>query len=182
MASKAKDVPELVRAADALETELASLEALSTAVQRIRLDSDKNIARAAHELAEALELPERLARGLAALAEAMQRMQARQTAALEPLAGRASDIQTRKRRLDEHMETFAALGQKAGDTSKLLQSGGADPLVVGDVRQRLATLAGDAKTLFEAARDDDFPDVAREADALAKRLTALLRRLDSASN
>jgi hypothetical protein len=98
------------------------------------------------------------------------------------LAGRALDIQARKRRLDEHMEKFAALGQAAGDTSKLLQSGGSDPLVVGDVRAKLATLGDDANTLFEAARADDFPDVAREADALAKRVTALLRRLDSVSN
>jgi hypothetical protein len=182
MASKARDAPELVRAAETLETELANLEALSGAVQRIRLDSEKNIARAARELAEALELPERLARGLTALGEAMRHMQARQSAALEPLAGRASDIQERKRRLDEHMEKFAALGQMAGDASKLLQSGATDQLVVGDVRAKLAMLGDDAKALFESARADDFPDVAREADALAKRVTALVRRLDSVTN
>jgi hypothetical protein len=182
MASKAKDVSELVRAAEALETELANLEALSGTIQRIRLDSEKNIARAAHELSEALELPERLAQGLAGLAAAMQHMQARQSAALEPLTGRASAIQARKRRLDEHMEKFAALGQMAGDASKLLQAGTKDQLVVGDVRARLAALGDDAKALFEAARADDFPDVAREADALAKRVTALLRRLEGATN
>jgi hypothetical protein len=182
MVSKAKDVPELVRAAETLEEELANLETLSSTVQRIRLDSEKNIAKAARELAEALELPERLAQGLAALAAAMQHMQARQSAALEPLTGRASDIQERKRLLDEHMEKFAALGQMAGDVSKLLQAGAKDQLVVGDVRAKLAALGDDAKTLFEAARADDFPDVAREADALAKRVTALLRRLDSVSN
>lgn len=182
MASKAKDVPELVRAAEALETELANLEALSGTVQRIRLDSEKNIARAARELSEALELPERLAQGLAGLAAAMQHMQARQNAALEPLSGRASDIQKRKRRLDEHMERFAALGQTAGDVSKLLESGVKNPLVIGDVRAKLATLGDDAKTLFEAARADDFPDVAREADALSKRVTSLLRRLEGVTN
>ena len=72
--------------------------------------------------------------------------------------------------------------QLARIVSKLLQSGAKDPLVVGDVRAKLATLGDDAKTLFEAARADDFPDVAREADALAKRVTSLLRRLDSVTN
>jgi DNA repair exonuclease SbcCD ATPase subunit len=182
MASKAKDASELVLAAEMLENELAALETLSSTVQRIRLDSEKNIERAALELEKALELPERLARGLTALGAAMQRMQARQNAALEPLAGRALEIRDRKRRLDEHMERFAKLGETAGDASKLLQSGSKDPLVVGDVRAKLGTLGDDAKKLFEAARDDDFPDVAREADALAKRVTALLRRLDSVTN
>jgi DNA repair exonuclease SbcCD ATPase subunit len=182
MAPKAKDAPELVHAAETLENELASLEALSGTVQRIRLDSEKNIAKAARELAEALELPERLAQGLAALAAAMQHMQARQNAALEPLAARASHIQERKRRLDAHMERFAALGRVAGDASQLLQAGAKDQLVVGDVRAKLASLGDDAKTLFDAARADDFPDVAREADALAKRVTALLRRLDGVAN
>jgi hypothetical protein len=80
------------------------------------------------------------------------------------------------------MEKFAALGQMAGDASKLLQSGATDQLVVGDVRAKLAMLGDDAKALFESARADDFPDVAREADALAKRVTALVRRLDSVTN
>src|SRR5262249_30372261 len=99
MAKGEKDVPELVRAAEALEGELVRLETLSRSVRKIHLDSEKSISRAAKELNEALTLPDRLAAGLRGLAAAMERMQARQQAALEPLAARATDIQQRIQRL-----------------------------------------------------------------------------------
>jgi chromosome segregation ATPase len=178
MAQRDKDSSELVLAAEALETELGTLESLSSKVQTIRLDSEKNISKAAKELADLLELPERLATGLAALAAAMQRMQARQQAALEPLAARANDIRERKRRLDEHMQAFAALGEATGAATALLESAREHAHVVDDVKARLIEIADRARALFEAARSDEFPDVAREADALAKRVTAVRRRLE----
>src|SRR6187402_99257 len=107
MAKGEKDAAELVRAAQALEDELGTLEALSKAVQKTRLDSEKNIARAAKELGAALELPERLAAGLLALGAELQRIQARQQAALEPLAARANEIRERGIRLDVHVRAFA---------------------------------------------------------------------------
>jgi hypothetical protein len=178
MGKSEKIVPELIRAAAALEDELANLETLSRAVRKTRLDSEKNILRAAKELNEALKLPERLAEGLGALAQAMQQMQARQQAALEPLAAYATEIQQRRRRLEEHMLAFAALGKAAGEVSSLLQSDRERALIVDQARGDLAKIADDARTLFEAARSDDFPEVAREAEALKQRVAALRRHLD----
>jgi DNA repair exonuclease SbcCD ATPase subunit len=178
MAPSDKDEPELVRAAHALESDIAKLEALPRVIGKIRLDSEKSITKAAKELNDALALPERLTAGLQAIAVAMAGMQARQQAALEPLAALASEIQQRMQRLGEHMQAFAALGTAASEVTALLQANESDrSAVLGEVDAQLSQIAAGARTLFEAARADDFPDVARQADALKQRVSALRKRL-----
>jgi hypothetical protein len=182
MSKRDSELPELTRAAAALEGEVASLEALSRSVRKVRLNSEKNIARAAKELNDALALPARLADGLQTMASAMANLQARQQAALEPLAVFANDIQQRMQRLGEHMQAFAALGIAAGEVTALIQANeGERSAVVGEVDARLTQLAQGARALFDAAQADDFPEVAREADVLKQRANALRRRLDGNS-
>jgi hypothetical protein len=175
-----KHVAEVVRAAEELESELAKLEALSRTARKNRLDSEKSIVRAAKDLSEALALPERLAAGLQALGVAMQGMEARQKAALEPLAAYALEVQARMRKLEEHMRAFAELGKAAGEATNLLQSAGERADLVESAKIQLSRIADGARVLVEAARADDFPDVARDADALKQRVTALRRKLDGA--
>ncbi|HXI59636.1 MAG TPA: hypothetical protein VNO55_26390 [Polyangia bacterium] len=182
MSKSDKPVPEMVRAAEALEEEIVRLEAISRSSRKIRLNSDKNIARAAAELNEALTLPERLAERLRALATAMGNMQERQQAALEPLAAFAVEIQQRMQRLEGHMHSFATLGKAAGEVNAQLAGGQADRAAVALAEARLQEISDAARALFEAARDDDFPEVAREADVLKQRMAALRRRLGQPPN
>ncbi|MEI9942495.1 MAG: hypothetical protein WDO69_35220 [Pseudomonadota bacterium] len=180
--SNSKDLSALARAAVSLETELAQLESICRAARKIPLNSEKNIARAARELEQALTLPDRLAAGLQALASAMATMQARQQAALEPLAAFASEIQRRHARLLEHMQAYAALGTAAAQVTARIQAGdGERAAVLSDVDAQLLRIADDARALFDATHAEDFPDLAREADALKQRASALRRRLDSKS-
>ncbi len=176
--AKEKDVPELVRAAEELESEVERLEALSEVAQRTRLDSEKNIARATKELGDALEMPNRLAERLGNLAAAMQRVQARQKAALDPLGARTDAILERKRKLDEHMRAFAALGKATEEALELLKSEQERSVLIEDLKAKLRTIADHGRGLFEAARADDFPEVARESDSLSKRAAALRKKLD----
>jgi hypothetical protein len=179
MAQSDKTVPELVRAAQALEDDIVRLESVQKSLRKIRLNSEKSITRAAKELNDAIVLPERLASGLQALAAAMANMQVRQQAALEPLAAFASDIQGRMQRLGEHMQAFALLGQAAGEVTALLQANEGDrSAIVAEVDAQLTKISEGARAVFDAARADDFPDVAREADALKQRVSALRRRLE----
>jgi hypothetical protein len=182
MSKADKNIPELVRAAEVLEDELVKLEALSRSVRKIRLDSEKNLARAMKELNQALRLPEELGAGLLALGKAMQGMQERQQAALAPLTAFATEIQRRMGQLEAHREAFAALGQAAGDVTDLLQVDGERGAVLEDARGKLGEIVESARTLFEAARADDFPELARDADALRQKLAALHKRLDAAAN
>jgi chromosome segregation ATPase len=178
MAKGTKDVPELVRAAQAFENELVDLEELSRSVRKIRLDSDKNIARAAKELNEALAVPDRLASGLRGLASAMSAMQLRQQAALDPLAVHAAEIQRRMQQLGEYMQAYAALGKQAGEVTAVLQVEHEERGAIFDaVESELMKITEGARSLCQSAREDDFPEVAREADALRQRISALRGRL-----
>jgi len=180
--SNLKEPSALVSAARALEAELSNLESIARAARKIPLTSEKNITRAAKDLEQALTLPDRMAAGLQALASAMAAMQARQQAALEPLAAFATQIQARHRRLSEHREAYAALGRAAAEITARIQSADGEPgAVSSDVEAQLSRIVADAKALFEAARSDDFPELAREAEAVKQRASSLRRRLDSKS-
>jgi len=179
MAKPAKPVPEIVRAAEELEAEVARLESIAWTAKKARLDSEKNIMKAASELKEAIAMPARLAERLQSLSAAMARLQQRQQAALDPLAAFATTIQQRTAKLGQHMEAFATLGRAAGEVSAALAT-------VADVPDAEARSAADARmqeisdgarSLFEAARDDDFPEIAREADVLKQRMASLRKRL-----
>jgi hypothetical protein len=177
MPKATKSPSELVVAAEALEEEIGRMEVMSRSVRRIRLNSEENLVRAAAELNEALGLPERMAPRLQALSGAMARLQERQKEALEPLAMFAGAIQTRRRRLEEHMQTFAALGKAAGDVNADLGAGNPDDVAIARAKAQLQDVADKARALFEAAHADDFPDVAREADVLKQRMADLRKRL-----
>ncbi|HVR63898.1 MAG TPA: hypothetical protein VMU50_18480 [Polyangia bacterium] len=169
---------EIVRVAAALEEEMAQLEAVSRSVRKIRLDGDKNIARAAAQLQQAIASPARLAERLQELAAAMARLQERQQAALEPLATFAQTIAQRTQRFEEHMQSYGALGRAAGELNDDLATGPGDRDSLARVEARLQDISDRARALFEAARADDFPEVAREADVLKQRMAALRKRLD----
>jgi len=177
MAKPVKPVPEIVRAAEAMEVEMARLESIARAASKARLDSEKNLAKAAAELNEAVAMPERLAERLQALAAAMGRMQERQQAALESLAAFAAAIQQRMARLGQLMDAFAALGKTAAEVNAQLAGAPFEPAARALAETRLQEIADGARALFEAARDDDFPEVAREADLLKQRMNDLRKRL-----
>jgi len=193
MAKTVNARPDLVTAAEAVEDDVRRLEELSAAARRVRLNTEKNIARAARELQETMEQQERLALGLRAFGEVMVRMQERQQAALEPLGARAGEIQDRMNLLSEHMHRFGALGVQASEVAKLLQSlpsvqaansegsSGVNPAAQAsaliDVDERFTALVEQAKALAESARLEDFPEIFREADALKQKIHAMRGRL-----
>lgn len=177
---------ELVRCAEVVERELRRLEELSKSARNISLTSEKNIARTARGLQQAIEQQERLAQELRALGQAMQAMQARQEAAMLPLAPRATELQARLERHSEHMQRFQALGAKAKDAVAALielsssRGEGNDEESASfliDADERIRGLVDDARAMAEAARADEFPDIAREAHALEQRVQAMRQRL-----
>jgi DNA repair exonuclease SbcCD ATPase subunit len=168
---------EIVSAAQALEDEIAQLEALSRSVRKARLTSERNITRAAAELKETLAMPERLAAQLQAVSAALVGLQARQQAALEPLTAFAVELQQRAKLLEGHMQAFGELGRAAGEINALLTQGAGEREASVRAEARLREISEAARTLFEAARADDFPEIAREADVLKQRMASLGKRL-----
>ena len=186
MAKSADQASELVRCAEVVERELRRLEELSRGARHIKLSSEKNIARAARTLQEAVDQQERLGQELRAFGQAMQGMQARQEAAVEPLAARANEVQARMTRLAEHMQRFGALGQDAKEAANALRAMSEPALctpaperagVLIDADARVRGLVDEAKAIAKAAETEDFPDIAREAHALGQRVQAMRERL-----
>jgi hypothetical protein len=186
MGKSADQASELVRCAEVVERELRRFEELSRSARKHELSSEKNIARAARELQQALEQQERLAQELRALGQAMLGMQARQEAAMTPLETRANEIQSRMARHSEHMQRFAALGMKAKETvAALLEissssdggQGSQEASLLIDADESVRGLLDESKAIAEAARADEFPDIAREAHALEQRVQAMRERL-----
>lgn len=177
MAKLDKPLSEIVVAAQALEDELAHLESIARSVQKIHLNGEKALMRAATELKQTLEMPNRLSERLLAVGTALSHMQARQQAALSPLVAMSAQIEERVARLQEHMETFGALGKAAGEVSALLAQGTDKPAALEHAAKQVQEISERARALFEAARADDFPDVAREADVLKQRLAAMSKQL-----
>jgi chromosome segregation ATPase len=179
MSKAPRSIAEIVGAAEALEDEIARLEVLSKSARKIRLTSGKSISRAAAELNETLALPERLAQRLNDVAQALARMQERQQAALEPLTAFAVEVQQRTQLLGEQMQRFDALGVAAGEINAELTASRGDRAVVERARAKLLELSDAARGVFEAARAADFPEIAREADVLKQRMSALHDRLSA---
>lgn len=190
MAKSAEHSSDFLRCAEAVERGVRRLEELSRAACRIKLGTEKNIARAARDLQQTLEQQERLALELRRFAETMVELQNRQQAALEPLGSRAQEIQARMARLSEHMQRFGALGTSASETASALRDvtepsedlPGASrstqhaAALIG-VDERFRSLLDEARSLAESAAEEEFPDIAREAEALRQRLQSMRGRL-----
>jgi Mg2+ and Co2+ transporter CorA len=190
MAKSAEQASDFLRCAEAVEREVRRLEELSRGACRIKLGTEKNIGRAARELQQTMAQQERLAAELHRFAEAMVEMQTRQQAALEPLSARALEIQARLARLSEHMQRFGELGVQASETANVLRDvstspaeaagasrGGLQVAALIGVDERFRTLLDDARRLAQSAEQEEFPDIAREAEALRQRLQAMRGRL-----
>jgi hypothetical protein len=186
MAKSGEQTSELIRCAEVVERELRRLEELSRNARNIKLGSEKHLARAARGLQQAMDQQERLAQELRALGQAMLSMQARQEAAMLPLQPRALELQARMARHSEHMQKFGALGTKAKDVLAALvgvsssdtnTEGAHGAALLLDATQRIRSLVDEIRAMTEAAKADDFPEIAREAHSLEQRLQAAADRL-----
>jgi hypothetical protein len=186
MTKSADQTSELIRCAEVVERELRRLEELSRSARNIKLSSEKNIARAARGLQQALEQQERLSQELRALGQAMLGMQTRQEAAVLPLRDRALELQSRMTRHSEHMQRFGALGTKAKEVlATLVEISAADADAQGahgaalllDVDERVRDLVEETRAMTAAAKADEFPEIEREAHSLEQRLQAARDRL-----
>ena len=179
---------EFLAAAQAVETDMSCLEALAQAARRVNLNTEKNIARAARGLQEAMAQQERLGEKLRQFGESMLQMQSRQQSAVTSLSEQALEVQRRMASFSEHMQRFQALGARANEVAQALRDVAAETagdsngaargrLGLQEVDARFRQLLEELKALADSARAQNFPDVASETSALQQRLHALSPRL-----
>ncbi len=175
-----KETAELVLAAQTIENDQRRLEDLAYALEKTKLQSEKTINRAGRELQEALQQQEQLAVSLRALGQAMANMQERQQAAVTALRSRAEQIQARRARLAELMMGYAALGAKAAELLQTISAtlDAADKeTAVATAQEHIAPVIEEAASLAKTARDEDFTEMAYEADVLKQKFQAIKNQL-----
>jgi hypothetical protein len=171
----------LTDAASQIEEELSRFERLLHELSR-PVSTDKALQRARVSLEECSSTEERLAGHLTAFAQAIQGIQTRQQRCMEILNERASQIQERHIDRSALVERMAMLGQRTSEISKpiaSLQESAWEAVTpellasIGEVSARLEDAIGEAGQISSSARQSDWSDLARDADALKQQLQSV---------
>jgi len=179
----------LATAAEALEAELSRFEDLVDALARERLESEKNLRRAAQNLVAIRDVDARLAERLGALVTAIGAARERQETSANVVRERAELIQQRSEALTALMQRWEALGQEAAEVTRIAQEAvSGEQESNGDEQakpeatfarmdERLGNLAESAQGLATAAQEVAFEDLARQADGLRMQVLAARNKL-----
>ncbi|TMB21125.1 MAG: hypothetical protein E6J59_06445 [Deltaproteobacteria bacterium] len=181
MTQRKPDMLGLATAAEGLDAELCRYEALAAGIQRERLDSEKNLRRAARALSELEDSKARLGEHIRALVGAIATARDRQELQSRAVQARAEQIRQRTESLGQLLERWAALGEAAGEVNRLVervaataQNAGAgeriDVLTLREIDDRLGRLAEDSAELARAAQADEFVEIGTQAESLRLQL------------
>lgn len=182
-----KDVSPLVAAAAALDAELHAYDDLAREVRRVPLTSEKGLQRAVHIVQESAGRNDAVQQKVRALVEQIEQARARQVESLQALLEAARAVQARAEQHDELMRRFAALGESAQSVSAMAaeltakrQAGAADAEVLhalDEVEARMGTVVSEAVSLVALAADQEWTDLARQADAVRQQVLSAKNKL-----
>jgi chromosome segregation ATPase len=179
----------LPEAAEDLEAALRRFEELTASACKIRMNSEKNLARAARSINEAAESQAQIAHALGTLVKHINSAQARQQTTSERVHARAKEIQERTREFETMMKELIAVGEEAGAITSELQrlmegshpkhDNGASELkpVLAAIETRMAEAAARAHDVEQRAQRGELIDVMRHADSLRQQIEAARAKL-----
>jgi hypothetical protein len=180
----------LTDAAQALETELRRYEELAVVLGRERLDTEKNLRRAAQALTALRESDARLGEHVQGLVAAIGAARERQQANAEVVQAQANRIRERSESLTGLLGRWQALGEGAGEVNRLIQrfaterresNGSGETSDAAEkfeeVDARLGRLAEDANNLSATAEAEGFADLGRQAESLRLQLLSARNKL-----
>lgn len=185
--SKNQESP-LLSAARALAENVSRFETLSQELSRLPVSSDKSLQRARQALQACSEHEAKLAQSLRAFAEAMQALQESQRHCMDVTAEAAARVQKRQEQRTLLEERLALLGASAREVSQPVaalfgapgEAPGESPDLMAplaEVERRLDGVIGDASSLCDAARADEWHDLERDTQSLREQLQALRNRV-----
>jgi chromosome segregation ATPase len=177
----------LTEAAAALDAELREFEGKVELARKVKLTSEKNLARAAIATTDAARGQEKVVARLRALIEAIEAARARQEAQAGELQERAQDIVRRRDEFLSLRERFDAVGAEARALNDWLQAapqptgtaeGKAE--LLGRLREaeaRMTRVIEGAGAVATACTEAGLEDVARDADSLQKQMQGARNRV-----
>jgi chromosome segregation ATPase len=180
----------LIEAAMALEDELQRIAGITREAQRLPLDSQKNLERTQEKLAELGAIDERLQPLVARLMKAVQGLADEQQANAAALTARTEELRRRREVFQQLMASYAGLGTASQELNALVQAFAAgarreeasappaEPPSLEVVQVSMTQLLERAGEVAQAARREEFEDIARQADSLRQQLLSARNRLD----
>ena len=156
---------------------------------RLRLDSQRNLERTGEQLAELGTIDEKLGPFVKELLDAVKELVDAQQAQAEALAMRAEEVRRRREVFRQLMGRYAELGRASGDLNALVQAFAgarrgdgtppdADPPSLEVVQQTMTELIDRAGAVSQAAEQEEFEDIARQADSLRQQLLSGRNKLN----
>jgi hypothetical protein len=190
MAASKPVLSPLVSVAQTFEDELQHVEDLATQLERSSISSEKSLLRAGALLDDAGRTHDKLGTCLGELVAAIETTRGRQQAALERVLAETRRVQARNQEYRELMARFSALGARAREVNVPVSSviarkdAGATPddllEALGVVEQLTEAIVADAEGVVQAAKDGDWPEVARDAQALRQSMHAARNKVSLA--
>jgi hypothetical protein len=179
-----KEATPLVQAAQALEEELQQMGSIAREAQRLPLNSRRNLERTAESLGELGTIDARLEPFVKRLLSAVSELVSEQQAQAATLQARAEELQRRRAAYAVLLERYSGLGRDAQELNGLLQKitgdgqgPSAEPVSLDEVQESISRLIANASATAEAAAQEDFEELARDAEALRQRLLSARNKL-----
>jgi chromosome segregation ATPase len=176
-----KDASRIVSAAQALESELERFRTSSETLLANRLDSGKQLERAAKQLESIAASDERLGACVAELNAAIIEAREKQVASAEQVRTFADSVGERATLFNELMGRYAALGNAARDVGEKMQPATSDKaeleLALGQIEGAIVSLLDSAEMLKQDALEKGFSDIAQQADAIQKQIRSLQAKI-----
>jgi len=160
-------------AAAALDAELRRFDQIAELLSRLKLDSEKNLDRAARATQDAAQSEEKVAAAVRDLVAAVARARERQENQAKVVAERAREVGARRAELETIAQRFVELGAEATAINALLKEGGN----LGEAAERMEKIAESAKALRDDAEKREFGEPARQAESLRQQMLSARNKL-----
>jgi uncharacterized coiled-coil DUF342 family protein len=175
----------LVLAAAALDEELRRYDSLAEEAKHSSIDSKKSLERAVKIVQESTARNETVQDTLRGLVTEIEAARVRQVESLNTLLDAARRVQARSEQYEALLQRFAALGESARHVNTLAAeiAGGSEAEVLealGRIEMQMATVVAEADTLAALAKEQDWVDLERQADAVRQQVLAAKNKLSTA--
>ena len=166
----------LVAAAERLERALSAHDRAAHALVKQKLDSRKNLGKAADLLNEVAAADEALSGEVAAMVGAISAARDRQQGLAAQVHARAQEVLARTETLAPLLGAFEELASEVRQLGEGSGEGGEDASQTLDAMLERVSELGDRAQAFAAmAQEKDFADLAGEGHALREQLLAIQR-------
>jgi hypothetical protein len=177
----------LVLAAAALDDELRAYDALAEEGRHTPLNTEKGLERVLRVVRESTARNDSIQEKLRGLVAEIEEARLRQVGSLEALLEAARAVQARTEQREGLRQRFATLGESAAQVNTLAnevsakrEGGASDDEVlegIGRMQNHMAGVVSEAEGLAALAAEQDWPDLARQADAVRQQVHAVKNKL-----